>query len=1103
MTFKFSLEMIASALPTLRAAAWRETIPLGPARIAPRDDTAQRQAVDPSYDDAAWATIGVGDRWGGPGQTYWLRFPVRVPSGWIGSAGDRRDRVIIHIVLGDYQDITGPEALAYLDGVPVQGVDYYHRELVLGDDARDGRPHTLALEAYSSLLPGQQTIGVLELVRIDAEAEALYHDMRVLYEAALTMPEDALERVHLLRALERAYRLLDLRRPEEDGYPRSVAPARALLQQARDADGEHGSGPRPRTVAVGHAHIDLAWQWPVSQTRRKGARTFSTVLDLMDRYPDYHFVASQPALYQMVKEDEPDIYARVKERIAGGRWEPTGAAWVEMDCNLAGGEALVRQFLLGKRFFRDELGVDPRVLWLPDVFGYSAALPQVLKGCAVDYFMTTKISWNEYNRLPYDTFRWRGIDGAEVLTHMVTAPLNPHEQFGSTMQPFYTYNAKFTPYDVAGNWTAYRQKDVNDELLYLFGYGDGGGGPTAEMQETAQRLCDLPGFTRVEQSSAEAYFARLHERVWDDPDLPRWVGELYLEYHRGTYTSQAAIKRANRKSELLYREAELWTALAGTLLGPDAMAGRQAQLNLGWQSILFNQFHDILPGSSIHQVYVDALEDHRAIAERGDEVRDAAQQSIARFGAAALGVEGEGSLVVFNPAPFAREDPVEIGLPRHVASAPIVDGDGRAVVVQSLGPERALVAAPAPPLGYRGYLLRPDAVRANGSGDGAGETGDAATDGLRVTREVLENRFFRLQLDEHGEIVSLLDKRVGREVIALGERGNRLIAFEDRPLNFDAWDINIYYQDKPYPVDDVTRWEVVEAGPLRGGVEIVRRYGQSTMTQRILLYRDVPRIDFPTHIDWHERQTLLKVAFPVTVNALQATYDIQWGNVERPTHWNTSWDWARFETCAHKWADLSEGDYGAALLNDCKYGYDILGHTMRLTLIKSGIFPDPEADQGEHVFCYALLPHAGDWRAGEVVRHAYLFNMPATGYLVAGQDDDAVSDTAPTVPDPAGARPGALSLVATERPGLVIETVKPAEDGDGLIIRYYDAHNTRGEATLTFASAVSSADETNMLEEPIGPLPTAGHDVRVAVRPYGIGTLRVRLRPGTGIEESL
>ncbi|HLW03468.1 MAG TPA: alpha-mannosidase [Ktedonobacterales bacterium] len=1049
---KFTIEMIAKRLPDLLAASRRERLPLGPARVAAGP---QNGAKQPDYDDAHWEQITVGECWGGQGLTCWFRFPVQVPEAWAGQ------KVAVHIALGRYEHITGPEALAYLDGQPVQGIDFNHRDILLDAYIRPGERHVLALEAFSSLNAGQQTLQALELVRLDPEAEALYHDMRVLHGALLTMPEQSLERARLLRALEQAYSALDLRQPQSDDYLRSVPRARKMLRQ--ETYQQSMTAERPGIVAVGHAHIDLAWLWPVAQTRRKGARTFSTVLKLMEQYPAYHFVASQPALYQMVQQDEPALYHRIKARIAEGRWEPTGATWVEMDCNLSGGEALVRQFLFGKRFFRQELGIDPRLLWLPDAFGYSTALPQIMKGCGVDYFMTTKISWNEYNRLPYDTFRWRGLDGTEVLTHMVTAPIDlATDPWSGARESMYTYNAKFTPFDVAGSWKVYREKAINDELLYLFGYGDGGGGPTDTMQETAQRLADLPDFPRVEQSSAEAFFHRLEERVWNDPDLPTWVGELYLEYHRGTYTSQGWIKRANRRAELLYREAELWSALADLELHPSQRGKRQAELNQGWESLLFNQFHDILPGSSISQVYTDARGDYEQIFALGERVRDGALDGLT--GAASPQAQ---TLVVLNPAPFSREDPCELVLPASAPLPALLDERAQSLPVQEISRDeterRVLVGTSAPLLGYRALnLSAPAAVGAAASGE------------LRISRDTLENRFFRVRLNERGQIVSLYDKRAEREVIAPGEVGNALLAFEDRPLDFDAWDINIYYQDKPYPVDDVTSWQVVETGPLRGGIELVRRYGKSTITQRILIYADVPRIDFPTQIDWHEQRTLLKASFPVTVNSPRATFDIQWGNIERPTHWNTSWDWARFESVAHKWADLSEGNYGVSLLNDCKYGYDVKGHTLRLTLLKSATSPDPVADQGKHEFSYALLPHQGDWRVGETVRHAYLFNMPATARLGTGQ-------------------PQAISMVTTDRPGLVIETVKAAENGDGIIVRLYDAYNTRGPATLTFGREILSAEETNMLEESAGSADFSGRDLRLNVRPYGIHTFRVRM----------
>lgn len=1033
---KFSLELVEARLPNLLAAAQRACVPLE-AQIADGD-----MASIPMSDEA-WKPWNVGDRWGQPGKSNIIRIRFTVPEDW----GD--DRIYARIVPSEYG---GAEGLVYLDGRPFHAIDIFHHEMLLNGHVEPGTAHEFLFETHIWILSKRpHIVQALELIRVDAEAEALYQDLRILHDAIGTMPPESIDRNRFVRAAEAAYRALDLRWPQSQSYLDSVGKARALVQEAYTGK-ERGA--RARTIGVGHAHLDLAWMWPVSQTRRKGARTFSTALRLMERYPAYHFVASQPALYEIIREDEPEIYEQVLQRIRDGRWEPTGASWVEMDCNITGSESLVRQFLVGKRHFRKALEVDPKILWLPDVFGYSAALPQVMQGCDVDYFMTTKISWNEYNRLPYDTFRWRGIDGTEVLTHMVTVPESAGES-PIGVRATYTYNAKFTPQDIAGNWAQYRQKAVNSELLYLFGYGDGGGGPTADMEEAALRVADLPGFPQVEQGSAEAFFERLRARVWDDPDLPTWVGELYLEYHRGTYTSQAWIKRANRMAEILLHDAELAASAREVLLGEQYSPEDRAAVDEAWKCLLFNQFHDILPGSSIKEVYEDARKDFAGIEARGLRVRDAGIGSM--LGALPA---SSPSLAVFNPAPFAREDPVEMMAPVGVELPP------SAQVLDDTGEEHCvLLPASVPSLGYA--VLPLDGLKGSGNRD------------LTITKDVLENEFYRLELDEDATIRSLVDKRAGREVIAAGERGNMLIAFEDRPLRWDAWDIQIDYADKPYPVTGFESWRVVEEGPLRGGVEIVRRFGSSTITQRVLLYRDVPRIDFPTHVDWHETQTLLKVAFPVTVNSTRATFDIQWGNVERPTHWNTSWDWARFETCAHKWADLSEGGYGVSLLNNCKYGHDVKGHTLRLTLLRSPVDPDPTADQGEHVFSYALLPHAGDWRE-ETIRQAYLFNMPYAGRIIPGPQEGRIA--------PSG------SLVSVEHPGVVIETVKPAEDGDGTIVRFYEAHNSRGSATLTFARELASAEETNMLEERQREVPVEEKRISLEVRPYGITTLRVRFR---------
>ncbi|HEX5502841.1 MAG TPA: alpha-mannosidase [Thermomicrobiales bacterium] len=1041
---------------TIEGTIYRDRRALPPLRVAPEG------AREPGFDGDAsgWAELPVGGTWGGYGRTVWLRGDIEIPSSWAGAT------VVLLARLGDYfllpGDILigGPEALLYLDGAPYAGIDRHHEAILLTPEARGGARHALAIEAYSGRAAGQHLLRQYELATRDAVADALAADLRAAYEALALAAPGGLDAAILGRALDAALVRVDFGRPGSDAYYASLAAAR---DDFRAALAGYRHGERMRLVATGHAHIDVAWLWPLAQTRRKAARTFATALRLMEQYPEFHFTQSQPVLYQFVKEDEPALYAQIKRRVAEGRWEPTGAMWLEPDCNLPSGESLVRQFVHGLRFFATEFGARPTLAWLPDTFGYTAALPQIMRGAGIGHFMTSKLSWNQFDRFPYDTFRWRGLDGSEVLAHFITTP---------TDGPIFTYNGRMSAYEVAGAARVYREKALNHDLLYLFGYGDGGGGPTREMLEAGRRLGDLPGMPRLEQGPAEAAFDTIERQVFDPANtgrLPIWDGELYFEYHRGTYTSQGRTKYAHRRAEVLLHEAELWAATAHARA--ERLPG--GALDDAWRLLLLQEFHDILPGSAIREVYEDAGRDLADVAARARAARDA---DLDRLVAAA---DRPGpALVAFNGLPWPRRDPLECALPAD-APATFAAGD-EALTVQELdapgGERRALVAPPAagvPPLGYDTW----------GAGGGRAPA-PAAAGGLAVSETVLENACYRIELDSAGLIASLRDKRVdgadgGREVIAPGERGNRLIAFEDRPIDFDAWDIDIFYQEKPEPLDALESLRVIERGPLRAGVELVRRYRDSTVTQRLLLYRDVPRIDVATEIDWHENQVLLKVAFPVTVRARRATYEIQFGAIERPTHWNTSWDRARFEVWGHRWADLSEGDYGVALLNDGKYGHDIRGHVMRLTLLKSGIHPDPTADQGRHRFTYSLLPHPGDWRAGDVLAHAAALNVP----LVARH--------APAAGAGGRAAPR-LSLVACDRPGLVVDTVKPADDGRGVIVRLYEAYGTRGPATLRFAHPVAAAETCDLLETRLGDADLASpREVRLAVRPHELTTLRV------------
>jgi len=556
-------------------------------------------------------------------------------------------------------------------------------------------------------------------------------------------------------------------------------------------------------------------------------------------------------------------------------------------------------------------------------------------------------------------------------------------------------------------------------------------------------------------------FRRLDARL-EGKRVPVWNGELYLEYHRGTYTTQSRNKRANRKSEALYHTAELYSSLAG-LLG---VAVPREQLAEGWKLILLNQFHDIIPGSSIGEVYVDSAEDYKAVASLGQGVLASSIDKIA----SSVNLPGsERALLVFNPTGFARTDVVAAPLPAELAGGcVVVDAKGLAVVSQLAksadgAAELVFEAVDVPANGYAAYRVS------------AGKP--AATSTLQVADRTFENGLYRAEFSARGALVSLFDKQAAREVLASGRIGNDFQTFEDKPMNFEAWDIDIYYQDKMLPLDDETSVEVVESGPVRATLLVKRAFSHSTITQRIQFYAQTPRIDFVTEVDWHEKHTLLKVAFPVDIRATEATFDIQFGNVQRPTHWNTSWDWARFETCAQKWVDLSEGDYGVSLLNDCKYGHDVKDNVIRLSLLRSPTSPDEHADEGLHSFTYSLFPHQGSWRSGTVAE-AYGLNHP----LIARWEQPH-----------AGTLPATLSLVSVDRPGVVIETVKPAEVGDEIVVRAYEAYNERGPAKLTFARPVVAAEEVNLLEERVASVDHSGNEIGFAVKPYQIRSFKVKL----------
>lgn len=1038
-------EKLEARIKELGTYRYREAIQLVEWQV--QEDEEGANGEYPSQPDGH-TVIRLGECWTGRDRYLWMYKRVDVPADW----KDRR-------IVGRFDfgrtgggNNSGFESLLFLNRKPYQGVDSNHQEVFLEEDTA-GSTLDFAFRLWSGLegggkpTPQEHRIKLAELAYLDEAADHLYFTGRAVLAVIRQLADSQPEKQELTATLNRTFAELDWTRPGSAAFYASVAAGNALLQTKLAAmKREHPV----MVTAVGHTHIDVAWLWRLTHTREKAARSFSTVLRLMKQYPEYIFLQTQPQLYDYIKQDYPEIYAEIAERIKEGRWEAGGAMWLEADCNLTSGESLVRQILYGTKFFREEFGAECKYLWLPDVFGYSWALPQILRKSGIDTFMTTKISWSQYNRMPHDTFRWRGIDGTEVLAHFITTPEGPESSAW-----YYTYNGLIEPFSVQGIWDQYRDKNLNRELLLSYGYGDGGGGVNREMLEMRRRLDEIPGVPNVKTGRADEYFERLQRTIKStDEYVHTWDGELYLEFHRGTYTSQAYNKRMNRKLELLYRESEWLQAMLAAETGDFSRYPAQ-QLYEGWKIILRNQFHDIIPGSSIREVYEDSRVEYAEALRIGEEAAASAKAGLMVLN----GRRDEIEYTVFNGAFYNRGDLV-ILTDADCQDREWRDGSGRVLRSQRQG-DKWLIEVPDLPMMGSAILIACPAEPAQ----------------LDVPFHWEDSRlitpFYVLEWNRSGQLTRIYDREAEREVLATGECGNVLQVFEDKPKMYEAWDIDLFYQEKIRKITDLQSISLIESGPLAAVLELKWGYMDSTITQRVKVYSGIRRIDFETLVDWHERQQLLKVAFPVAVRSTEATYDIQFGNVKRPTHWNTSWDYARFESVGHQWADLSERGYGVSLLNDCKYGYDIKDHVMRLSLIKSATEPDWQADQGEHRFTYALLPHVGDWAAGRTVEEAWSLNNPL----------QAVQGAYTT-----GA---GRSLIRTDTEGIAIDAVKLSEQGDGLIVRLHEYLGGRSEVTLTSDYPVYSWQVCDLMERPL--METVdGPEIRHMFKPYEINTFLVK-----------
>lgn len=916
-------------------------------------------------------------------------------------------------------DALNPQGMLYLDGHLVSGLDINHTEYPL--------EFSKEYDAYIYFYTGMNDCPAYDfnagVQYLDTLIEKLYYDLSVPYDASECFPEDSDRSMLIMKYLEEACLMIDMRNIGSEAFYDSIRKADEFLETEfyGKVCGEDNTLCE-KVALIGHTHIDVAWQWTYAQTREKTQRSFANVLSLMNQYPEFKFMSSQAQLYKYLKEEDPHTYERVKEAIKEGRWESEGAMWVEADCNLIGGESMIRQVTTGKKFFKDEFGVDHKILWLPDVFGYSAAMPQILKKAGVTSFVTSKISWNEDNKMPFDTFWWKGIDGSEMFTYFISAQDHGSSQF------YTTYVGRVTPSMVLGTWERYQQKDLNDTVMITFGHGDGGGGPTREMLEQSRRIeKGIPGIPKTEMQNPTEFMEKVKENFIEStkalPEVPKWVGELYLENHRGTYTTQAKNKLYNRRCEFLLQRLEALSAL-------DMLFGGsypKEKIDGFWEGVLLNQFHDVIPGSSIREVYDDTDKMYEEILSEGCKIEKAKLSSVAEK------METKDGVVVYNPNGFESDG--------------FVTYKGEKCYVQSI-----------PALGFK--ALVPEAKKTE----------------VKVSGKTAENRYFILKLDDCGNIESLYDKRADKEIFRSGEKGNVFCYHEDRPPIHDAWNIDKESLYKKYeitvPAEIGTFSDSVGAGFI-----VKRTLEKSEIRQKIVLYDDVARVDFETEVSWNEDHNLLRVYFPMNVKTDKATFEIQFGHVERATHSNTTWDYSKFEVMGHKWVDVSDAGYGVSLLNDCKYGYYAEGSDIGLTLLKAPSFPDPKADIGEHKFTYSIYPHEGSFREGGTVEEAYKLNNPLLFAETKAHKGEMGEE---------------YSLVSSDKKNVIIETVKKAEDSDDLIVRLYDAYNMDTKANITFGFDIKEVYIADLMENEETKLEVSGRSVKVPVSNFEIATLKIK-----------
>jgi alpha-mannosidase len=1018
---------------------------------------------DLSLNDSTWELTRLGAKWSTGTRTFRQR--IEIPEKINGYAVEGA-RVKLDLAL----DSNGPDEISVFAN---------------GALAFRGNEDTLQpMLLMENVRPGQT---LLIAVRMEAtEVESNFQRAQLIIEPPASRPDPSQLRMEILAAqpiiaayrdgksqreqqLDAAINAIDfstLDRGDQVGFDASLRQAQTKLEQLRPW--LHQFSIR----AVGNSHIDMAWLWPWTETVEVVRNTFQSALNLMREYPDFKFTMSSARTYEWMEEKYPDLFKEIKQRVQEGRWEVVGGMWVEPDLNMPAGESLVRQILVGKRYFQKTFGVDVKIGWNPDSFGYNWQLPQIYKKSGMDYFVTQKLLWaHEFTTFPYKLFWWQAPDGSRLLTyfpHDYAADIDG-EKMATDLSIWAPsmYGAKLTD---------------TPEMMHLYGVGDHGGGPTRTMLDNATSLTSPDVvYPRFEFGTAKGFFEDLEKKL-PDMQVPAWNDELYFQYHRGVFTTQAETKRRIRRSEELLLNAEIYSSLA-SLYG---RAYPQEEFGLAWKNLLFDHFHDIMPGSGIAVNYLEAKRNLDDVGRAGSEVMDGALKEIS----AHINTRGEGvPVVVFNSLSWPRVEVIEIEaqLPASAQHVEVFDSAGKPVESQLVAIEPdthrvdLLVLSHTPAIGYATYFVRGAAKQAPHHST------------VKASAGALENEFIRVKIDpETGCMTSLFDKRSQTEALALSETdsgghkdsicGNLLQAFNDKPKRWDAWNIDADFEKQHWDLDKADQVELIENGPLRAVIRVKNHFQNSNFVRDITLYAGVPRVDVKMHADWHEKHILLKVAFPLSAHNEKATFEIPYGSVERPTTRRTPAEQAEFEVPAQRWADISDATHGFSLLNDCKYGNDAKGNVLRLSLLRSPEWPDPHADEGPHDFTYSLYPHGGTWREAQTIRRGYELNDK----LISMQTERHQ-----------GSLPAEHSFVQIGPDNVVLTAFKKAEDENSLILRFYEWEGRESDVTLQLPGRAQSAEETDLMERPIGNLSMHAGAVTVRTKPYEIKTIKVRFAAET------